>query len=79
MRARYCLGSDWKPIYNRLEEGFTLMLANARHIKAVPGRKTDVSDAEWIAGLLQHGLIRPSFVPHESNGNCATRPARAPR
>jgi transposase len=56
-------GVYWKPVYNALEDGFTLVLANARHIKAVPGRKTDVSDAEWIADLLQHGLIRPSFVP----------------
>src|ERR687883_489894 len=46
-----------------LEERFTLVLANARHIKAVPGRKTDVKDAEWIAELLRHGLIRGSFVP----------------
>lgn len=56
-------GVYWKPVYNLLEDHFTLILANARHIKAVPGRKTDVSDAEWIAELLQHGLIRPSFVP----------------
>jgi hypothetical protein len=40
-----------------------LLLANAQHIKAVPGRKTDVKDAEWIADLLRHGLLRPSFVP----------------
>jgi transposase len=56
-------GVYWKPVYNMLEEHVALVLANARHIKAVPGRKTDVSDAEWIADLLQHGLIRPSFVP----------------
>src|SRR5439155_19104240 len=53
----------WKPIYNLLEESFTLLLVNARHIKAVPGRKTDVKDCEWIADLLRHGLLRASFVP----------------
>ena len=56
-------GVYWKPIWNLLEGSFTLLLANARHIKAVPGRKTDVRDSEWIADLLQHGLLRPSFVP----------------
>ena len=56
-------GVYWRPVYNLLEGRCTVILANARHIKAVPGRKTDVSDAEWIADLLQHGLIRPSFVP----------------
>lgn len=56
-------GVYWKPIYNLLEDSFTLLLANARHIKAVPGRKTDVRDCEWIADLLRHGLIRGSFVP----------------
>ena len=56
-------GEYWKPIYNILEENFELLLVNARHIKAVPGRKTDVKDAEWIADLLQHGLLRASFVP----------------
>jgi transposase len=56
-------GVYWKPVYNILESGFDLMLVNAKHIKAVPGRKTDVRDAEWIAQLLQHGLLQPSFVP----------------
>ncbi len=56
-------GSYWKPIYNVLEDRFELLLANAAHLKAVPGRKTDVRDAEWIADLLRHGLLRPSFVP----------------
>jgi transposase len=57
-------GVYWQPIWNVLEErGFTLLLANARHIKAVPGRKTDVRDSEWIADLLRHGLLKPSFVP----------------
>ncbi len=56
-------GVYWQPIWNLLEGSFTLLLANARHIKAVPGRKTDVRDCEWIADLLRHGLLRPSFVP----------------
>jgi transposase len=56
-------GVYWKPIYNVLERHFELLVVNAQHIKAVPGRKTDVRDAEWIAELLQHGLLRPSFVP----------------
>jgi transposase len=56
-------GVYWKPLWNLLESSFTLLLVNARHIKAVPGRKTDVRDSEWIADLLQHGLLQPSFVP----------------
>lgn len=56
-------GVYWKPVYNLLEGHFELIVANARHIKAVPGRKTDVKDAEWIADLLRHGLLRPSYVP----------------
>ena len=56
-------GVFWKPIYNLLEEHFQVLVVNARHIKTVPGRKTDVKDAEWIADLLQHGLLRPSFIP----------------
>jgi hypothetical protein len=56
-------GIYWRPIYNVLEGYFDITLANAQRIKNVPGRKTDVSDAEWIAKLLRHGLIEPSFVP----------------
>lgn len=56
-------GVFWKPIYNLLEEHFQVFVVNAQHIKAVPGRKTDIKDAEWIAELLQHGLLRPSFIP----------------
>jgi transposase len=59
-------GVLWKPIYNLLEEDFTVYVVNARHIKAVPGRKTDVKDAKWLAYLLRHGLLRPSFVPDRS-------------
>jgi transposase len=57
-------GVFWQPIYNVLEDnGLDMLVANARHIKAVPGRKTDVKDAEWIADLLRHGLIRGSSIP----------------
>lgn len=53
----------WKPVHNLLEGSFAVWLLNAQHIKAVPGRKTDVRDAQWIAELLRHGLVRPSFIP----------------
>jgi transposase len=53
----------WMPVYAVLEEDFKVIVGNANHIKNVPGRKTDVSDAQWIADLCRHGLIRPSFVP----------------
>ena len=59
-------GSYWKPIFNILELSGTdmeIIVVNARHMKNVPGRKTDVHDAEWIAELLQYGLLRPSFIP----------------
>jgi hypothetical protein len=57
-------GSYWKPVFNLLEaEELPAVLVNARHIKTVPGRKTDVKDAEWIADLLKHGLLKASFVP----------------
>jgi transposase len=56
-------GVYWKPIYNLLEDDFTVLVVNAQHIKALPGRKTDVKSAEWIADLLRHGLVRGSFVP----------------
>jgi transposase len=56
-------GVYWQPIWNLLEERFTLLLVNARHVKAVPGRKTDVRDCEWLADLLRHGLLRGSVVP----------------
>jgi transposase len=56
-------GVYWKPIYNLLEDQCALLLVNARHVKAVPGRKTDVRDCEWLAELLRHGLLTGSFVP----------------
>ncbi len=59
-------GVYWKPIFNLLEGKFELLVVNAQHIKAVPGRKTDVRDAEWIADLLRHGLLQGSFIPDAS-------------
>lgn len=56
-------GVYWKPIYNVLEGQMELLVVNAQHIKALPGRKTDVKDAEWIAELLQHGWVKGSFIP----------------
>jgi transposase len=56
-------GVYWKPVWNVLEERFQMVLANAQHIKAVPGRKTDMKDCQWIAELLRHGLLRGSYVP----------------
>jgi transposase len=56
-------GVYWKPVFNVLEGGAHILLVNAEHIKQVPGRKTDVKDCQWIAQLLQHGLLKASFVP----------------
>jgi transposase len=56
-------GVYWKPVYAILEGAFQIVVANAQHVKKIPGRKTDVKDAEWIADLLCHGLLRQSFVP----------------
>jgi transposase len=56
-------GVYWHPIFNILEEGRTIILVNAQHMKAVPGRKTDVKDSEWLADLLRHGLLKASFIP----------------
>jgi transposase len=61
--AMEATGVYWQPIWNLLEDEFSLLLVNARPIKAVPGRKTDVKDCEWLADLLRHGLLRASFVP----------------
>lgn len=61
--AMAATGVYWKPVWAVLAGQFELLLVNAQHIKAVPGRKTDVKDSEWIAELLQHGLLRSSFVP----------------
>lgn len=59
-------GVYWKPVWRVLEGGFELVLANASEVKNVPGRKTDVNDAQWLADLLAHGLVRSSFVPDEN-------------
>jgi len=56
-------GEFWKPVFNVLEGNFEVLLVNAQHVSKVPGRKTDQSDAEWLAELLQYGLLKPSFIP----------------
>src|SRR4029453_9381833 len=56
-------GAYWEPVFNILEGACEVILVNAQHVKAVPGRKTDVKDAAWLAELLQHGLLRASFIP----------------
>src|SRR6202011_2490967 len=56
-------GVYWRPVFNILEALCTVILVNAQHIKAVPGRKTDVRDSEWLADLLRHGLLKASFIP----------------
>lgn len=63
--AMEATGVYWKPVWHILEGWFELTLANAAHVKNVPGRKTDVNDATWLADLLAHGLVRGSFVPPE--------------
>ena len=66
MVAMESTASYWKPLYNVLETwGLPVMVVNAHHMKAVPGRKTDVQDAEWIADLLQHGLLKASYIPNK--------------
>ena len=77
--AMEATGIYWKPVWHILADGeFTLILANAAHVKNVPGRKTDVADATWLADLLAHGLIRASFVPGDANAGDA-RPAAHPQ
>ncbi len=56
-------GVYWHPVFNALEASFPVMILNAQHLKNVPGRKTDIKDAQWIAQCLQLGLLRPSFIP----------------
>ena len=56
-------GVYWRPVFNILEEGRVIVLVNPQHLKTVPGRKTDVKDSEWLADLLRHGLLKPSFIP----------------
>ena len=56
-------GEYWKPVYNILEDLFTLLVVNAQHVKHVPGRKTDQNDAQWLAQLMTFGLLKASFIP----------------
>ena len=56
-------GEYWKPVFNLLEGNFEVLLVNAQHVKHVPGRKTDVKDAEWLAELLSYGLLKASYIP----------------
>lgn len=56
-------GAYWKPVYNVLEDTFEILVVNAKHVKHVPGRKTDVKDSEWLAELMMHGLLKASFIP----------------
>jgi len=56
-------GVYWRPVNNILEESFQVILVNARDIKNVPGRKTDIGDSKWLVGLLRHGLLKSSFIP----------------
>ena len=70
--AMEATGVYWKPVWHVLADGdFELVLANAAHVKNVPGRKTDVNDATWLADLLAHGLIRASFVPDAADAGAA--------
>jgi transposase len=65
-------GVYWQPVHAALEGAFTVIAGNASHMRNVPGRKTDVKDAEWIADLVRHGLVRASFVPRRRSGPCGT-------
>ena len=73
-------GVYWKPIWNLLEGQFALLLVNARHVKAVPGRKTDAKDCEWLADLLRHGLLRgmTKLSEPQARGPLAGRPGNDP-
>ena len=67
-------GVYWKPVYYLLEDEFECWLLNAQHLRNVPGRKTDVADAAWICQLVEHGLVRPSFVPQADPGAARAHP-----
>jgi len=73
-------GVYWKPVYYVLEDAVECWLLNARHLRNVPGRKTDVADAAWICQLVEHGLVRPSFVPPKPirELRACTGPCRTP-
>ena len=73
-------GVYWKPIYYGLEGLFEeLWLCNPQHVKNVPGRKTDMADAEWLADVAAHGMVRPSLVPEPALARCASSPVTASR
>jgi transposase len=61
--AMEATGVYWRPVFTLLEEGRSIVLVNPQHLKRVPGHKTDVKDAEWLADLLRHGLLTASFIP----------------
>jgi transposase len=65
MVAMESTGVFWKPVFNLMEAHLKVMLVNAQHMKAVPGRKTDSKESQWIADLLRHGLLKASFIPPE--------------
>ncbi len=71
-------GDYWKPVFNLLEESYEVVLVNAQHVKKVPGRKTDVSDAEWLAELMLPGLLRGEFYPGETPAGVARVDAVSP-
>jgi transposase len=75
--ARESTGVYWKPVFHLLEGHVDVLLVNAQHVKQVPGRKTDVKDAAWLAELLQHGLLRASFVPPRAHPRAARPDAAA--
>ena len=64
-------GVFWRPVFNLLEEGRQVILVNAQHMKAVPGRKTDVKDSQWLADLLRHGLTAGQFYPTQASAGTA--------
>src|SRR3989440_12125333 len=70
--AMEATGVYWKPVYYLLEDDFELLLVNASHVKNVPRRKTDVTDAQWLCQVLEHGLLKSSFVPPSRSASCAT-------
>ena len=72
--AMEATGVYWRPVYNVLEEQLALLVVNAEHLKKVPGRKTDVKDAEWIATLLRHGLMQGSLIPPRSQRELRPHP-----
>ena len=69
--AMEATGVYWKPVYYLLEDDFELSLVNAQHVKNVPGRKTDLKDAQWVCQLLEHGLVKSSFVPAQADPRAA--------